>query len=192
MKEYAKILKAAFDPFFESPLDDWMGFAELCKVERKKKNSILKKAHSAEHFMYFIISGSAGVFLWKEQNQVCLDIAYENHFFCDMMSMLSGQVTPLETMVLEDAELLVMPQEKYKALGNTAEGLILTRIAAESSFMHKQQQQIDLLTKTNEERYIDFLVMFPGIVNRVSQKHIASYLGITPQSFSRLKKKSRI
>jgi CRP-like cAMP-binding protein len=105
-----------------------------------------------------------------------------------MMSMLSGKATPLQTMLLEDCRLLRLTREDYLKLGETEIGMVLTKTAAENSFMHKQQQQIDLLTKTAQERYDEFLVDFPGIVNRISQKHIASYLGITPQSFSRLKK----
>lgn len=187
--QIAQELKAAFDPFFEAPIDAWKGFASVCEILEVKKNTILKKEHEAEHFMYFILRGSAGVFLFKDEHYVCLDIAYENHFFCDMMSMLSGKVTPLQTMLLEDGRLLRLTREDYLKLGETEIGMVLTKTAAEGSFMHKQQQQIDLLTKTAQERYDEFLVGFPGIVNRISQKHIASYLGITPQSFSRLKKK---
>ena len=59
--------------------------------------------------------------------------------------------------------------------------------SAESSFVEKQQQQIELLTKTAEERYRILQTKFPNIHQRIAQKHIASYLGITPQSLSRIR-----
>jgi CRP-like cAMP-binding protein len=61
------------------------------------------------------------------------------------------------------------------------------QVSAETSFVEKQQQQIELLTKTAEERYKILLKRFPEIHQRIAQKHIASYLGITPQSLSRIR-----
>lgn len=185
----AQTLKAAFNPYFDAPLEAWQGFAEMGQVITTKRHEVLKKEHEAESFMYFILEGSAGVFLWKEHNFVCLDIAVEHQFFCDMMSMLQNRETPLQTMTLEPCKLLRITKEHYVELGKTDIGHIITKAAAEGSFIHKQQQQIDLLTKSAEQRFDDFLHDFPSMMNRISQKHIASYVGMTPQSFSRLKKK---
>jgi len=54
-------------------------------------------------------------------------------------------------------------------------------------FVEKQQQQIDLLTKTAEQRYQELMNKNPEIIQRIAQKHIASYLGITTQSLSRIR-----
>jgi CRP-like cAMP-binding protein len=62
-------------------------------------------------------------------------------------------------------------------------------MASEHGFVLKQQQQIDLLLKTAEERYQDIVLYKPEWVQRFSQKHIASYLGITTQSLSRIRNK---
>jgi len=69
-------------------------------------------------------------------------------------------------------------------------GMLLFLIGAENSFVEKQKQQIDLLTKTAEQRYVELLRKNPKIVQRIAQKHIASYLGITTQSLSRIRKKA--
>jgi CRP-like cAMP-binding protein len=84
--------------------------------------------------------------------------------------------------------MLRLTKTDYLQLGQTEIGSILMRAAAESSYVAKQQQQIDLLTKTAEQRYMELLQMHPDIVHRVAQKHLASYLGITPQSFSRIRR----
>lgn len=189
--EMAGTLKAAFDQFFPAPIDAWMEFAERCTVVNYPKDHILKAAHSTERYMHFIVSGSAGVFLWKENNPVCLDLGFENHFFADYMSLLLGQPTPLETMTLEASILLRLSREDYLKLGETPVGMVLTRAAGERSYIAKQQQQIDLLTKTAEDRYREMLQMHPEIIRRVAQKHLASYLGITPQSISRIRRSLR-
>jgi len=53
----------------------------------------------------------------------------------------------------------------------------------------KQSQQMELMTKTAEQRYLDIITDRPELLDRISQKHIASYLGITSQSLSRIRRK---
>ena len=74
-------------------------------------------------------------------------------------------------------------------LKRTPMGQILFLISAEHSFVEKQQQQIDLLMKTAEARYRELLEKHPRMIRNSSQKHIASYLGITTPSLSRIRKK---
>ena len=191
MKSRAQILKEAFDYYYSAPIDAWEDFADKCEMIKVKKETVLKPSNTAEKYFYFIVQGMAGVFLWKENNQVCLDFAFENNFFGDYMSLLTGQLTPIETMVLEDTTLFRIPSKEYLELGTTEIGTVLMRVAAESSYISKQQQQIDLLTKTAEQRYFEILKNSSQVIKRVAQKHLASYLGITPQSLSRIRKNSR-
>ena len=68
-------------------------------------------------------------------------------------------------------------------------GMIITKVAAESSFMHKQQQQIDVLTKTAEQRYLNLFTEQPQLMQSIPLKYIASYIGVTPQALSRIRKR---
>jgi CRP-like cAMP-binding protein len=79
----------------------------------------------------------------------------------------------------------------FHLLGREPVAQKILRFAAEASFMDKQQQQIDLLTKTAKERYLDLTARFPGLPLRIPQKYIASYLGITQQSLSRIRRSLR-
>ena len=67
---FAQILKRAFDPYFPAPIEAWLDFAACCTEIKIKKGEILKKANSPERYMYFIVTGSAGVFIEKENNQL--------------------------------------------------------------------------------------------------------------------------
>ena len=104
------------------------------------------------------------------------------------MSILTQAATPLQVVALEPATLLRMTTENYQRITQEPMGKILRMVAAEMSFIGKQKQQIDLLTLTASERYAMLLQQFPNIQNRVAQNHIASYLGITPQSLSRIRR----
>jgi CRP-like cAMP-binding protein len=183
----ATILKTYFDKYYKAPLNVWSQFYEKCEIVAFDKEEILKQPNSKERFFYFILQGSAGTFLWRENNFVCLDFAFEKSFFGDYMSLLIDERTPLQTMTLEKSEMLRISKQDFFELGKKPIGQVILRVAAEASFIDKQKQQIDLLTKPAQQRYSELVQKFPEITQRVSQKYIASYLGITPQSLSRLK-----
>ncbi|MEL7530839.1 MAG: Crp/Fnr family transcriptional regulator [Bacteroidota bacterium] len=185
----AKRLKQSFDSQFEAPLSVWERFANHCELVQFKKNEIIKPAHTIEWAGYFILAGSGGIFVWKENDYVCLDLAYENEFFGDGVSLNTGEASPVETMALESSEMLKISRDNLDLLKQTPMGQYIFLIAAENDYVKKQKQQIDLLLKTAEQRYLELLQEQPNLILRTPQKHIASYLGITPQSLSRIRRK---
>ena len=182
----AEVLKKSFDLYFEAPLEAWEHFVSKCSSINFKKDEIIKRQGDYEKYFYFIIKGSVGLFLWRENSSVCLDFAFDRNFCCDYMSLLTKSETPLELVALENCEMLKLQRDEFYNLGKTPMGQVILQVSAETSFVEKQQQQIELLTKTAEERYMALINKFPNIHHRVAQKHIASYLGITPQSLSRI------
>lgn len=181
-------LKKAFDKYFEAPIEVWKTFTDLCQEMTFKKGEIIKSSGQTEKYAYFILEGACGVFLWKDNNYVCLDIVLENDFFADHMSLITEESSPLETMAIEETTTLRISKTNIDVLKKTQFGQTIFLIGAESTYVDKQQQQIDLLIKTAEQRYKDLLIKNPNIIQRIAQKHIASYLGITTQSLSRIRK----
>jgi CRP-like cAMP-binding protein len=190
MIETGNLIKQIFDPYFEAPLEIWESFASFLKESSYKKNEIIKGVNKTEKHLSIIVDGSAAICLWKENSTVCLDLCYENEFFGDYMSFLTQKPTELFTQALEPTKILSISYSDLNELYKSSQiGLYIGRAAAESLFIHKQRQQIDLLMLTAEERYLKLLEQQPEIIKRTPQKHIASYLGITPESFSRIRKK---
>jgi CRP-like cAMP-binding protein len=60
-------------------------------------------------------------------------------------------------------------------------------VLAERLYLRKEDREIAFLTQTPEQRYAALTQIFPGMIAQVPQRHLASYLGITPESLSRLK-----
>jgi hypothetical protein len=119
------------------------------KQKSFKKNEIIKEVNKIENSLSIIIKGSAGIFLWKENSPICLDLCYENEFFGDYMSFLTQQPTELFTQAIEHTEMLIVSfSDLSKLYSNSTIGINIGRIASESLFIHKQTQQIDLLTLT--------------------------------------------
>ena len=180
-------LKKIFDPFVELPVTVWENFEHLGEVKTYAKDTILKPAHTTEKYLNLVLSGSGGNLIWKTNNFVCIDLAFQHDFLCDYMSFTLQTPTPIEVRLFEESTLFRVSHHRFQqtlAAGNHGEKI--TRIAAEVSFIEKQQQQIDLLTKTAKERYIELLQTKIGI-EKLPLKYLASYLGVTPQSLSRIR-----
>ena len=180
-------LKKSFDKYFNAPIEVWKTFTDLCEEVTFKKNEVIKPNGQTEKNAYFILEGVCGVFLWKENNFVCLDIVLENNFFADHMSLITEQPSALETVAIEKTLALKISASNIAKLKKSPFGNVLFLLGAENSFVEKQQQQIDLLTKTAEQRYFELMQRSPETIQRIAQKHIASYLGITTQSLSRIR-----
>lgn len=145
----AQILKKSFDPYFEAPIEAWIDFAEYCEPVSYTKDTIIKAHGTRERYFHFILKGSAGLFLWKQNNFVCLDFAFDNSFCGDYISLLTKQPSPLEVVTLEDSQMARISCEHFYKLSKKSVGQVIMQVSAESSFVEKQQQQIELLIKTN-------------------------------------------
>lgn len=186
----AEILKKSFDQYYEAPISSWEKFASLCEEVEFKKNDIIKTSNTTAKYGYFLLEGSVGLFVWKENNFICTDLFLEFNFFADDMSLLSGKPSPIEIVALENLKALRMNKTNIEILKKTSIGSMLFLAGEQSANSEKQSQQIESMTLTAEERYENLLRNKPELLQRISQKHIASYLGITPQSLSRIRKKS--
>jgi CRP-like cAMP-binding protein len=183
----AQRIKEAFDPCFNESLENWEKFASFGKVINCPKGEVLKRPNEIEKFIYLILTGSGSIHLWNKNNYKCVDLVYEFDFFGDYMSYVTQQPSPLETITIEDSELLQIPCHNFqKMLTELKRGEKIARIMADFAFFAKQEQQIDLLTKTATERFLQLNAQIPTLLERTPKKYIASYLGITPQSLSRI------
>jgi CRP-like cAMP-binding protein len=186
----ALLIKQIFDTYFEAPIDAWQSFVDFGEVITTQKEELIKRGGNIETYLYFILKGSGGVMLWNNNNYVCVDLCYEGEFFGDYMSFITQQPTPIEIITFESSEVFRISKTNFdKLTQNDAFGEKICRFASEALFVHKQMQQIDIITKTPTQRYHDLLKKQAQVVQRTPQKHIASYLGITPQSLSRIRAK---
>lgn len=183
----AEKLKKIFDPFVCLDILVWKNFEKLGTVENFSRETVLKAANTTERYLNILLTGSGGNLIWNKNNFVCIDVAFENEFLFDYMSFNLQKETPIEVRLFENSTVFRLSYQNFQQTlisGNFGEKV--TRLIAEASFIDKQQQQIDLLTKTAKERYLELLQTRKGI-EKTPLKYLASYLGITPQSLSRIR-----
>lgn len=185
-KMIARNLKKIFDPYVDLEIKVWKHFEALGELKEFPKETILKASNTREKYFNLLLKGSGGNLIWNTNNFVCIDIAFENDFLIDYMSFTRQQPSPIEVRLFEDSTVFSMPYNNFQQIFKGNYGEKITRLVVEASFKEKQQQQIDLLTKTAKERYLELLKVKEG-VERLPLKYLASYLGITPQSLSRIR-----
>tara|TARA_B100000795_G_scaffold35206_1_gene23240 strand:- start:607 stop:1179 length:573 start_codon:yes stop_codon:yes gene_type:complete len=182
------ILKKAFDNYYEAPIESWKAFVDLCEEVHFKKNEKIKEVGKTAKYGYFLLQGSCGLFVWKKNNFICTDLILENTFFADDISLLTGNPSLIEIISLENSTILQLSKSNIDSLKKTPIGSMLFLAGEENSNIEKQTQQIEMMTQTAQERYLNLIENRPEIIQRIHQKHIASYLGITTQSLSRIRK----
>jgi CRP-like cAMP-binding protein len=188
LEDCAKRLNKLFDPYLEIEIENWLNFTSKGQITHVKKNTIIKTSFTIEKHLNFIISGSGGILKWHENNFICLGLGFDGDFLCDYSSFLNQEESDLETLVFKDSVLFSINYQNFTQLLSSERGEKLRRKIAEGIMKSQQDSAKELLTKTASERYNDLLIKHPEILITTPSKYIASYLGITPQSLSRIRK----
>ncbi len=118
-----------------------------------------------------------------------IQFAIEDWWVSDLHSFLSGKPATDNIDALEDSEVLLLEKSARDELLNSCPKMEkFFRILIEANHVATNQRISDSLSTSAEERYLNFIKTYPKIFEQVPQNQIASYLGITPQSLSRIRK----
>ena len=106
-----------------------------------------------------------------------------------MSGFLNGVPSQLFIDAIEDSEVLLFDNASFQKLNEyIPSSAVFYQAALQKSVAEKNQRIVSSLSATAEERYNDFLKKYPSLVQRIPQHMIASYLGISPETLSRIRK----
>ena len=161
---------------------------EICQYKAK---TILLHAGEICKNSYFVNSGVLRGFNSNDNSvEHVLSFACSGWWIGDMYSLLSQKPGNLFIEVLENAEVVLLPKENQEILYQKIPKLErFFRILAENSLVSHQERLMDNLSLTAEERFEKFCSKHRDLMQKVPQKQIASYLGVTPEFFSKMKSK---
>ncbi|THU38307.1 Crp/Fnr family transcriptional regulator [Niastella caeni] len=186
--EISKIIKRSFDQYLEVPLKEWSFLAQSGCIKTIKKETIIKKANKTEKSLNLIISGSVCILIWNENNFICTDLLFDDEFAFDYLSFLTQKPTLYEVRTMEDTEIFTTSYSDFvNFTAQSSYGDKIWRYATQALYIDKHYQQLQLLTMTATQRYKLALDHQGNLMQRIPQKYIASYLGITQQSLSRMR-----
>jgi CRP-like cAMP-binding protein len=118
-----------------------------------------------------------------------LQFAIRDWWIGDMQSYLTGEPAAYSIDALHDSEILLIDKSSREKLLETApKAERFFRLLLESHFLATNKRIDALLRSSAEERYLAFLKTYPALVEEIPLHQVASYLGITPQSLSRIRK----
>lgn len=163
----------------------------LSKIETRnyKAKTILLNADEICKYSYFVNSGLLRSFNINDNIvEHVLSFACQGWWIGDMYSFLSQKPGNLFIEVLEDAEVVLLSKENQEILYKEIPKLErFFRILTENSLVANQERLMDNLSLSAEERFEKFCNKYPTLIQKVPQKHIASYIGVTPEFFSKMK-----
>jgi len=118
-----------------------------------------------------------------------IQFAIADWWVSDLHSFLSGEPATDNIDALDDSEVLLLEKSARDELLNDCPKMEkFFRILIEANHVATNQRISDSLSTTAEERYLKFINTYPKLFEQIPQNQIASYLGITPQSLSRIRK----
>jgi CRP-like cAMP-binding protein len=162
-----------------------------CVKERKmkRKEFFLQDGQVCHHYG-FVVSGCLRTYGMddggKEHN---LQFAAENDWVVDLSSFYSDKPSKLFIETLEPAHLLLIEKSDVIELYRRYPKFVrYFKVIFENKFVELQNRVLQNISSTAEERYLAFLAQYPRLSNRLPSVHIASYLGVTPEFLSKVRK----
>ena len=158
------------------------------------KNTVAQRVGDSSVKAYYVKTGLLKSYTLDDKGKEHIYMfGPERWIVADMISQAMGGTSRLYIETIEESEVEVFPiklMERYAELMTSREP---SEVAAELGKLTKRvavlQKRVNMLmSATAMERYLDFIETYPGIVQRVPQKMIASYLGITPEALSKIRK----
>lgn len=165
-------------------------FQNIMTFEKFPKHHIIHEAGKICNKIYMITSGIARVFYYKEDKDVTCHFAAEQESITAVDSYIQRKKSKYSIEALEDLEVMVIEYDAMKSLFQkkpTYEHF--GRLFLQHAYIDLVERLDDLQLHTAHERYETLLIKKSSLFQRVASKHIASFLGMTPETLSRIRGK---
>ena len=175
-----------------SPMNnsDWEFFSSKLQEVKLEKNTTLLKTGKVENYLSFISKGIIRLYIPKVESDLTFGFLFENEFVTGYDSFLSQMPSEYQIETLTESILWrISKKDLEEVYERTNNGNIIGRKMAENMFLIKSKREISLLSRTAEERYLNLFIDRPKLLQQIPLKYIASYIGVTPQALSRIRKR---
>lgn len=166
-------------------------FLSLLKIERLQKKEYILKAGEHCTAISYVNSGTCRSFYRdKDLNESTIMFAVNDWWITDMPSFVNKNPASIWIEAIEDSSIYKLSKDNFDLLlVEVPKFEKFFRILMQNAYIREQLRFLQNLSLPAEERYINFLKNYPTITKTVTQKNIATYLGITPEFLSSLRNK---
>ncbi|WP_300602076.1 Crp/Fnr family transcriptional regulator [Niabella sp.] len=176
----------------KAPLSDtdWAFFASKLVRQPFSKKVRLLKAGQTERHLSFIEKGAIRFYMDRGEGEVTFSFAFANGFVSGYDSFLTQLPSLYHIETLTEVVLWQLTYEDLQQVyRQTTIGNAIGRYAGEELFLKKSRRELSLLNETAEQRYLKLFTEQPELLQKIPLKYIASYIGITPQALSRIRRR---
>lgn len=183
--EYAQKYLGRFMPITREELIDLL---QYCEIRKFDKRVVIVHEGEVDNYLNLVVKGLVRKYLPVKKHEVILQLATEGHVVQSEISFLTKAPSLVVLETLEPTILLSLTYDKMEeALDRFPKGERLGRMILTGMFIKKDENRYNRLSKSTRQRFFDYIEHHPHMLQRVSQKYLASYLQIKPETFSRLK-----
>jgi len=175
-----------------SYMEGWPHFAPLLHEVSFEAGAYLTAAGRVANAIFFITSGIVRVFARLQDKEYSLDFAFPGMFSTAYASFISQSPSEVNLQAITPVSSFAFYYEDLQQLYSAHHGAEkMGRLIAEQQYLRKYRRELSFLQHTAQERYLQLLEQHPEVIQHIPVKYIASYLGIAPESLSRIRKQLR-
>ncbi len=169
---------------------EWAFFVSKLSRQEFPKNHIILKKGQIENYLSFVETGIIRYYIPKLENDLTFAIVFDGNFASAYDSFLTRTPSDYEGQTLIKTILWQLNYIDLQTIYNQTEiGNKIGRFASENLFLKKFRRELSLLNETAEQRYRNLFTEQPHLIQYIPLKYIASYIGVTPQALSRIRKR---
>jgi CRP-like cAMP-binding protein len=187
------LLHKHFNKYVTLSDEEFQRASSYFNFKKYKKHQYILQEGDVSRYETYILKGCARIFEIDEKGQEhIIQFGLEDWWVGDMNSYFSRLPSRVNIDCIEDCEVLQINADNFEKMFDELPKLEKHfRKLFQSAFVASSQRIYSSLSKSASQRYKEFLENYPHIGRRVPNSYIASYLGITPQSLSRLRAKKQ-
>ncbi len=192
-RKVKKMYKAQIRGFLSSIVpfsdNDWNLFNKRLIYKEFKKNDLILCTGEVENFMYFLVDGVSRIFQYKNDIEYTLRFNFPITPFNSYASFITQTPSLINVEAITDVRVLRMSYDDMQSLYEKSKmAERLGRRLIELLYVQREIKELQMHSKTAEDYYYELVKSNEELTRQIPQKYLASYLGITPESLSRIKR----